>query len=243
MKRFAAIIACTILFTVLSGTAYAQRGLDKPLHNLMVITMPTGAAVFIDGNPIRGNSAQVPEGTHTITVTREGYADWTKTVNISRNTMLTASLQKATGYSLSVTANVKDAQVFVNNGLVGPAPLNTSLARGTYTIRVSAPGYTDFSTTVNLTGNQTLNAVLQPAAASISLNIPDYLKRQNARGPGGGDFRIFADDRPMQDHKFQLPPGVHTIRIAGGSFVLEQEFYFEAGRNYDIDLIIGMMIR
>lgn len=214
----------------------------------MIVTIPVGSSIFVDGNPIRGNSVQVPEGTHTIKVTREGFTDWTRTVDVTRNTMLTATLQRAQAspqvrtFSLTVNANVKDAQVFVGDTLAGTAPLTTSVAQGTHIVRVTAPGYTDYSISVNLTGNQTLSAQLQPAMASVTLNIPPHLRRQDARNPGG-DFRLFVDGRPVQGHQFQVLPGAHTIRLMNGNLTLEQNFYFEVGKTYDIDFILGMIIR
>jgi len=74
----------------------------------------------------------------------------------------------------------------------------------------------------------------------VTLNVPDHVKKQ---GPRGGDLRVFVDGRPVNEEKFRVLPGARTIRIAIGGVVLEQEFYFQAGRNYEIDLVLGMMMR
>jgi hypothetical protein len=73
-------------------------------------------------------------------------------------------------FTLTVTTNVARAQVYLNNAPVGAAPLSLQVERGSYSVRVSAPGYQDYLAAVNVRGNTAVNAVLESNLLQLRVN-------------------------------------------------------------------------
>ena len=71
--------------------------------------------------------------------------------------------------SITVTSNVNGANVYLNNAMVGTTPYSRNLNPGTYKVQVTATGYQDYTTNVNVNGPTTLNVTLQ--LINFSLNI------------------------------------------------------------------------
>jgi hypothetical protein len=78
---------------------------------------------------------------------------------------------RAVNFDLTISTNVKGAQIFVNGEaqkVTAPGTLN--LAGGSYTITLKAGGYYDASTTVNLNDNQTVTVNLNPIQYTLTVN-------------------------------------------------------------------------
>jgi hypothetical protein len=71
--------------------------------------------------------------------------------------------------ALRVNSNVQGAQVFINGEYAGQTPLDLSVARGLYEVRVSAPGYQDSFQRANVRSSMQLQALLQSALAPLTV--------------------------------------------------------------------------
>jgi glutaredoxin-related protein len=177
--------------------------------NLSVTANVPGAQVFIDGGFV-GNApvvAPLAQGTHSVTVKAPGFNDFNQTVNLNGNARINATLVSA-NCILTVSANVRGAQVFVDGNFAGNAPVNVSLAQGNYTITVKAPGYADYSQQVSLTGNQTIVAQLQAASYALTVTA-------NVRGA-----QVFVDRNPAGTAPvtLTLAPGNHLVEVTAPGF-------------------------
>lgn len=175
-----------------------------------------GAQVFIN-NVLAGNTpltVNAPAGQHSIRVTANGFRDETQTITIrggqtlNLNFNLQAVVQNGT---LQIVSNVANAQVFVDNVLVGNAPTNVNVAVGQHTVRVTAPGFQDFNTTVNVSagGVVTVRANLQPIVQNGTLQIvaPNNAQvfiNNNLQGTGSGQITV--------------PAGQYTVRVVLNGF-------------------------
>jgi hypothetical protein len=76
-------------------------------------------------------------------------------------------------YDITVTANVKDAKVFVDGKEVGTVPYTGKLEAGDRIIKVTATGYIDYETTITVSKAATVNATLElkPVSVKISANV------------------------------------------------------------------------
>jgi hypothetical protein len=143
---------------------------------------------------------------------------------------------------LTVNCNLIGAQVFVNNSLVGTAPYTGSYPQGSYAVRVLAPGYAEASTVVNLTHNQTLTLVLQPAMTSVQVIIPQaYLNPHH--GNPMAQIRIYIDGEPYNGFSFNLPAGRHNIRISSGGLSFAADYDFAPGRSYVLEPLFSLNVR
>ncbi|MBP1929058.1 hypothetical protein J2741_001605 [Methanolinea mesophila] len=164
--------------TDLSVTLVAE--VNPPTGDLQVGSTPSGAAVFVNGD-FKGNTPvddtldinDLAPGTYTVTLTRTGYEDYTKSVNVvaGAKTQLSAILQPSgqapTTATAQITSTPSGAEVYVNNVFVGITPLTfTNVSPGQYSIEIRLAGYNTFSTTGMVTAGQNVQvyAALSPVA-------------------------------------------------------------------------------
>jgi hypothetical protein len=186
-------------------------------------------------------SLQVERGSYSVRVSATGYQDYLAAVNVHGNTAANAVLQSSL-LQLTVNCNLVGAQVFVNNSLVGTTPYTGSYTPGSYAVRVVAPGYSEASTVVNLTRNETLNLVLQPSFISVQVSIPQaYLNPQH--GNPLAQVKVFVDGQFYNSFSFNLPAGRHNIRISSGGLSFAADYDFAPGRSYVIEPLFSLNVR
>src|SRR6056297_720524 len=74
----------------------------------------------------------------------------------------------ASTYQLTVNANVSSYQVYIDGQAIKGN--RATLKAGVYTVTVRANGYSEWQHSVNLTGNETITANLQPLRYRLSVN-------------------------------------------------------------------------
>lgn len=141
---------------------------------IYVATTPGSAAIFLNGN-FRGYSpytiTDLAPGSYTIMAQRSGYNTATQSVTVYSGQVSTAYLTlsqsspQSTG-SLYVTSSPSGGLVYVDGLYRGVTPLSTTLTTGTHSVLIQKSGYSYWSGTTTIPANtqQTINAVLTPAA-------------------------------------------------------------------------------
>jgi len=240
----------TILVSAPGYQAFSQTvNLDRPTtvaatlqaikYRLTVNANVKEATVAVNnvGKGAAGYSEELPPATYTVLVAAPGYDSYTETVNLNRQTTVTANL-KRTVFRLTVNANVKEAAVSVNNVAKGTAGYTEELPPGTYTVAVTAAGYEAYAETVNLNKQTTVTANLKAALATLVL-APQYLE-------GETQFvKIYVDGKLVNAQvavkgALQVPAGKHKVRVASAPVGLasEAEFDFVAGQKYEIRFLL-----
>jgi hypothetical protein len=184
-----------------------------------------------------GYSEDLPPGTYTVLVSAAGYDPFTQTVNLDKETTVTANLKRV-AFRLTVNANVKEAVVSINNVVKGTAGYSEDLPPGTYTVSLTAAGYESYAETVNLSKQTTVTANLKQAQATLVL-APQYLE-------GETQFvKVYVDGKLVNAQvavkgALQVPAGRHKVRIASAPAGLasEAEFDFVAGQKYEIRFVL-----
>jgi hypothetical protein len=131
-----------------------------------------GATVFVNNQ----QSGSIPcnlslsPGNYSISVRKQGYKDYNINISLNSNQNIYANLESSQ-FTLSINANVQGALVFINNQQVGNTPYNTTLNPGTYNIQVKLQGYRPYSTSINLTSNQNINANLEMERV-LNIKVP-----------------------------------------------------------------------
>ena len=172
-------------YSVYSGqTTYVTAQLAPVLNpstgDLLVLSTPSGAAVYVDGDYQGSTSPGSPldvvslsQGTHTVVLKKSGYQDYTTTANIraGQTVQVSATLvpsgQPATTASVQITSDPSGADVLINNGYMGITPLTAqNVQPGSSTITITLAGYNPYSSTLQITSGQALqvNAALSPVA-------------------------------------------------------------------------------
>ncbi len=213
-------------------------------HALSVSANIQGADVYINGNPAGKTpfSSQIPAGSYTVLVRAPGYLDYSQSIVVNGPVQVTANLQPLSA-PLSVSANVQGADVYVNGSLAGKVPYSAQLPYGSYTIVVRAPGYTDFSQSLALSGPAQVNASLQPLMASWQLSVPDAYVNKDLKGGHFSQIMIYVDGAQQRQSSGQILPGRHVIRVTAGGMAVEAVIEAQAGKTYLIEPFMGLGIK
>jgi hypothetical protein len=163
MKKIRSLLFLLSLILFLPFTVSA-------VGNISVSSLPTGAAVLLDGINTGTITPTVIEsvstGSHIISLQLTGYQNYTRSVTVSENTTstVTATLTSSTfaPNTIYINSNPTGATVYINNNLQGRTPLTIgSVSNGNYQIILQYTGYSEWSQNVTVNNNvQTVNAIL-----------------------------------------------------------------------------------
>ena len=218
----------------------------QPALNLVVSVNVPSAQISVDNAPIMGNRAFVSPGPHSLTVHADGYQDWSGMVNVQRSMTFAVRLNPA-GFPMTIRVATPGASVFVDGANVtGTYP---AVAPGPHQVRVTAPGYMDYSAMVNVTGPFVMDVVLQSANSVLSFVIPPGFLDPDVRpGDPRGQVRIFIDNQLVNPNlslsNITVLPGSHTIRVSSGAFSAQMgNFVVQPGQSYVIQLSMGLSVQ
>jgi len=225
MKKI--LIAVAILLALGGVSAFSQNK-----TSLNIQCNEVGAEVYINGR-LAGQTTPnfsflVPRGNVQVRVQKNGFRTFETVVKAGTSPInLHVRLDRLGGpaapgptpppvviqnHTLRVTANVTGAEVIINNVSAGRTPFSASLAPGSYTLVVRAPGYADYSENLRISGSQSVNANLQPMMVPLNLG--------NLR-PGAEIFLNGARIGTANSSTFsaQVAPGTYTLTIRLGGFL------------------------
>ncbi len=194
------LIFIIIFFITLS--LFAQRGQNTV--QVRVNTNPSGAYFTIGQSKYGPTPVTVPmiiNQIYEITFTMPGYQ--TMTIQYKAGSGDINEKLIPLTYSLSITANVTGADVYINGQLYGKTPLNLSLNGGNYSISIRMAGYKEWTTSINLNNNQNINANL----------IPDTYTLTIGANVTGADVFINNQSYGKTPLNVTLPPGTYTVLL------------------------------
>jgi len=183
-----------------TSNVYATLVPNAQYGSISATSVPVGASLYVDTiyegltNQIVGNLAV---GTHTVTMKKSGYKDFSQTATVynAQTTSVSVTLSpisSPTTGDLDVSSTPSGASVYLNGDYQGETrssgPLYiTSLVPGTYTTVLKKSGYQDYTTTAKIVAGTTAQvaAVLQPASAK-----PTTASAEIYSQPSGADIYI-----------------------------------------------------
>jgi hypothetical protein len=212
-------IARTVLIAVaLLVMAGAPLAFAQAKGAFSIVCDIAGARVYLNGE-LAGYtkptfSALLSPGQYSVRVSAPGYSDYQTTIQMSSNPLTLNVRFKAAPetmsrrYSVTITSNVKAAQVYVDNNLVGAAPLTLPLERGNHSLRVTAPGYDDLNEQIAVRGDMTFSAVLQGRAYRLSVTA-------NVVGA-----QVYVNNAPVGATPFEgrFAAGTYSVRVAASGY-------------------------
>ena len=205
----------SVPLTVISDeTATVDLTLTTLTGSLAVTSTPEGARILIDGaetgNVTNATLDGIAVGTHTVTVTKEGYRDASAEVTIAYNETapLHLDLARAAG-SIAVASTPDGARIYLNGTDTGRTTNATleNVPVGDHTVTVKKAGYADASTTVTVADNETAAvsfALAAPAGSIVVTSSPD----------GAAIFLDGVDTGEVTNATLtNVPVGTHTVRV------------------------------
>lgn len=236
------LLTISIIALLLIGLALPAYSQAKGA--LTIQTDVIGARVYLNGEIAgyaRPNfSILLTPGTYQVRVSMPGRGEYKTTIEMTSNAkILEVNLSSSRNYKLAVDANVRGADVYVDNQLVGQTPYSGSHPADTYRIEVSAGGYRDSSARVELDRNRTVNFNLQPSRIRVSIELADSTRSRNVHN-WDKQLRVYVDGDRINGVEFQVSPGTHTIRVDAGFFSVEKEIVFDTDQGRRQTLTLGL---
>jgi hypothetical protein len=201
-------------------------------YQLSVITSPSGADVYVNNAYIGRTPLNVTleAGTKNLRIERSGYETYSESFMLDRSISKSITLSPLVReYRLSVTSSPSNALVYINGSYQGRTPLNLNLREGTYTVRVTANGYDDFSTSVSLDRDRQVSATLYAKKARLTVET----EPTNAS--------VFVDNvyvgrSPLS---IDVDAGRHTIRVEKSGYITDsKEVNLAAGTSSSTKIIL-----
>ncbi|MDI9633982.1 MAG: PEGA domain-containing protein [Methanolinea sp.] len=137
--------------------------------DIVVTSLPDGAAIYIDGN-YRGRTTAnnpfditgVAPGSHRVVLVKAGYRDYAAEVNVAAGSTTTVSavlspapVPPANG-EISVGSTPSGAEVYLDNAFKGFSPVILhDVPPGSHAVLLRMKGYSDFQIAVDVAGGQT----------------------------------------------------------------------------------------
>lgn len=119
--------------------------------------------LYINGTAAE-SPAVLPMGEYDLVILKNGYQEWSQHVKLDKDSVtVNAELQKDMQYgTLTVTADVDGARVYINGEEYGVAPMEVNLPYGSYNVQVQKETYTTYKQSVNIQSSKaSLHALLQ----------------------------------------------------------------------------------
>lgn len=166
--------------------------------SININTQPIGATVSVDGR-VLGESPNIFKdvliGTHTLAVSKEGYATKTSTITVEEGKITPVDLQLENGGSVVIRSNVSNARVYIDGKYVGDAPYRFEGLSGTYTVTAVAYGYKPKTQEVTVTAGDVSSTTLSLKAKRRRLM--DYYDAGDLFSLGGGWDILWTDKCSM----------------------------------------------
>jgi hypothetical protein len=207
---------------------------------LTVAVNPGNAAIFIDGQQIKGNVASVTPGNHMVMTKAPGYLDFTTQVSVASQMVLPANMQLATA-QLTLAVNPGNAAIFVDGAQIKGNVATVAL--GNHTIMTKAPGYFDFTTTVSVNENMALPIMMQPALGTLNVVLPAANINTDMNGGHWSQIIIWVDGVQQKGQSVQLQPGKRLIRITSGGLQASGFYDIQAGMTYTFEPFMGLNLK
>lgn len=140
--------------------------LSKAQEKLGVIIVNANVSdykLYING-ALAESPAVLPMGEYDVVILKNGYTEWNQNVTLDQDSLtLNAELQRDMQYgTLTVTADVDGAWVYINGEEYGVAPMQVNLPYGSYNVQVEKDGYDTFRQSVSIqSSTASLHATLE----------------------------------------------------------------------------------
>lgn len=120
---------------------------------LSVTSLPQGATITIDGHDYGTTPRQINDlniGFHRVTLSKANYQSDTKSIEIKEDETTQHSATLSNIAEMTITSSPTGASLYINGEDRGTTPFKGELASGDYQLRLTKPGYLDFSRRVHL---------------------------------------------------------------------------------------------
>jgi len=214
-------------------------------HQLSVDSNVRNAHVYID-KAFVGTTPFVgfyKPGYYTITIRVPGYEDYSQKVNLTSSFKLYATLNLLPLPVYFDVNNVRGASVYRDGQFMGTTPYSGSWLPGSYSLRVSAPGFADYNERVALSGPLVMQISLAPLLVDYEIRVPDYFMTIPGSPPMYRNLQLYLDGRRVDQLYGKALPGRHVLTVFINDLKLEAEFELIGGKPAVIEPFFGIRVQ
>jgi len=203
---------------------------------LNIYSTPSGGSVYINKKFMGTTpfSVSLPPDTYGVQVDKSGYNTVAETVIISAGQSINRryTLQEKSSYgSLMITSEPDNAYAYVDGKSVGITAVTVNdLAVGNHDIRLTAPGYSDWTTTqyVKAGAIMTVHGTLKPSTPGMGyIRVVSY----------PGEAEVYLNGKYMGKTNDEGVPGAYTLTVNPGTYKVSVEHV--GYRDYDQTVSVG----
>jgi len=224
MKRRLFFLAMTgfLLLGALSG-AYSQARFQ-----VTITSNVRGADVYVNGKRVGQAPITIPIfiGTHEFKVQANGYAPAQRVVTVKQNLTINLEMEKIGRPDrddrdrdrdrdrvsvIRVDSNVRGAKVYIDNDYQGIVPESFRVKNGRHQLKVTADGYTDYISTIDVNRDLTIQANLEQERRTHTLSVDADVR--GARVYINGDLQN--GTAPL---RVELERGRYTVKVIRRGF-------------------------
>ena len=114
-----------------------------PIYGMVDISSsPAGADIYIDNVKVGTSPMIIPEcliGSHIVSITKQGYSQFTQTINVAENTTTEVSATLQNGRPITITA-ADNAIIHIDGTSMGTSTFSGNLAYGQHTVYAELNG-------------------------------------------------------------------------------------------------------
>ena len=176
--------------------------------SLNVESTPKVCKLFIDGHDMGNTPKSLNEiliGQHTLKLTKDGYADYTEKVTITKGQRTQVNATLSNGKEIQFTCNVPDAQLEIDGQRVGAATGTYQLTYGSHNLRATAADYQDYTSTFSVTANggnsySILMKSLSKEEETFTVNGVSFTMKLVEGGTfqmGSNDSEAYSNEKPV----------------------------------------------
>lgn len=139
----------------------------RPIYgSLNVESTPDFANIYIDGKPMGETPNFIPQlliGSHELKLTRNGYADYTETVTVTKGERKQVNATLSNGKEIQFTCNVPNAQLEIDGQRMSSANGTYMLTYGQHNLRASATDYREYTYTLSVSESSRRHSIQMQA--------------------------------------------------------------------------------
>ena len=188
-----------------------------PIYGSLVVeSNPDIATLYIDGKEEGKTPKLIGKlliGTHELKLTKNGYADYTETVTVTKGerTQVTATLSN--GREVQFTCNVPNAQLEIDGKTVSSPNGSCFLTYGNHSVKATAADYQEYTATISVTESSRSHSIaMQPLRKdeqTFTVNGVSFTMRLVE----GGTFQMGATSEQGSDAYDGEKP-VHSVSLS-----------------------------
>jgi hypothetical protein len=214
-------------------------------HELTIEANVRGAQIYINGAFV-GYTPFVSSyhpGTYSVSIRLNGYEEYSRSIKLSGSYRLFASLDPLPYPVYIDAANIPGASIYRDSVFIGTTPYRNAWMAGTYSVRISAPGYDDFVEKVFVSGPLTMQASLVFAYVDYEIRIPAFFATVRDNSLSFRDFAVYLDDRRIDSPYGRTTSGTHRLTMVFNDLRFETSFNLPQGKLLVIEPFLGVHIQ